>query len=262
MNQHKLKFRIELLRGLVWREVLGRYRGSFFGVAWSLISPLVLLGIYTFAFHDLFGARWPGMPSRHGFATMMFAGLIVHGLLSECLLRSPLAVASNPSFVKKVVFPLTVLPLVPVGSGLFHAALSLSMLVLVALLGGQAITWTVVFVPLVLAPFIVLLCGLSWLLSAIGVYIRDLNQLGGMIATVLLFLSPVFIPESAMPPKYAQWVYANPITLIVVDLRKVMFKAEMPDFLALGIYTVLACAFAALSLMVFRKLRNGFGDIL
>jgi lipopolysaccharide transport system permease protein len=257
-----LKVRADLLVGLVWREVLGRYRGSFFGVAWSLIAPLILLGIYTFAFHDLFGARWPGMPSRHGFATMLFAGLIVHGLLAECLLRSPMSIASNPSFVKKVVFPLTVLPLVPVGASLFHAGLSLCMLVVVAMLGGESITWTAVFVPFVLVPFVILLCGVSWLASAIGVYIRDLNQLSGMISTILLFLSPVFIPESAMPPRYASLINLNPVTLIVVEMRKVLFKGELPDFASLGIYLVLACVMCALSLFVFRKLRSGFGDIL
>lgn len=262
MQSSTLKFRVGLLKGLVWREVLGRYRGSFFGIAWSLVAPLMMLGIYTFAFHDLFGARWPGVASRHGFATMLFAGLIVQGLIAECLVRAPLAIASNPSFVKKIVFPLTVLPLVSVGSAIFHASLSLLMLGLVAVLGGQQVAWTAVFLPVVLLPYLVFLCGLSWLLSAIGVYVRDISQLSGMVATILLFLSPVFIPESAMPTKYAELLYLNPITLIVVQVREVLFGGKLPDFGSLALYLLGAAFFSMASLLVFRKLRRGFGDIL
>jgi lipopolysaccharide transport system permease protein len=257
-----LRFRLELLKGLVWREVLGRYRGSFFGIVWSLIAPLMMLGIYTFAFHDLFGARWPGVASRHGFATMLFAGLVVHGLIAECLTRAPVAITANPSFVKKIVFPLTVLPLVAVGSAIFHAVLGLLMLGVVAAVGGQHIAWTAVFVPLVLFPFVILLCGLSWMLAAIGVYIRDIAQLSGMISTILLFLSPAFIPESAMPAKYAAILHLNPITLIIIETRAVLFDGRLPDFGALAIYLLVACLFSLASLLVFRKLRRGFGDIL
>lgn len=257
-----VRLRLELLYGLTRREVLGRYRGSFFGLVWSLLAPLLMLAVYTFAFHELLGARWPGAEGRQGFATMMFAGLVVHGLLAECLVRSTDAVSRNPNFVKRVVFPLSVLPLVTVFTGVFHASLSFATLCAVSIVSGHALSWTTVFVPLIVAPYIVLLCGLSWFLAAIGVYIRDIVQLSSLLATALLFLSPVFYPATAIPERYRVLANANPVTVIVEQTRRVMFLGHAPDWAALGWYSVVAMLVAILGFWVFRSLRHGYADVL
>ena len=258
----RLWFRVELLFGMIKREVLGRYRGSLFGVAWSLLSPVLMLMVYTFAFHELLGARWPGVSGRAGFAAMVFAGMLLHAPLAEVLIRSPQAIGGQPNFVKKLVFPLTVLPLVTVGTALFHALLGLSVLLLAPLVGGPPLTWTAVFLPVILVPFLVLLAGLSWGLAAIGVYVRDINQLGGLAATILLFLSPIFYPLDALPSKYASLVSLNPLTFMVETTRELLFEGRIPNIGALLVYTAVACVVALIGLQTFRRLRPGFGDVL
>ena len=258
----RLGFRLELLAGMVRREVLGRYRGSLFGAAWSLVSPLLMLAVYTFAFHELLGARWPGVDGRAGFAMMVFAGLVLHAMLAEVLVRSPLAVAGQPNFVKKLVFPLTVLPLVPVGAAVVHAAIALAVLVAACLVAGPALHWTGLLLPVVILPYLVLLSGLAWLLAALGVYVRDIAQVGGLVATAMLFLSPVFYPLSSVPEAYAGIVALNPVTFVVESARGLLFDGRLPDAgLATG-HSIAAIVVAVLGLLLFRRLRPGFGDVL
>lgn len=258
----RLRFRVELLHGMIRRDVTGRYRGSMFGIAWSLVAPLLLLVVFTLAFHELLGARWPAVEGRSGFAMMVFAGMLVHAMLAETLVRAPVAISGNANYVKKLVFPLTVLPLVPVGAALFHAALSLLALLLVAALSGQAVHATALWAPVLLLPFVVGLCGLAWLLAALGVYLRDIAQLGALVATVFLFLSPIFYPVSTIPAKYQTLVGLNPLTFVVESLRAAIFDGVAPSPLPLLVYSAIAAAFAGLGLLLFRRLRPGFGDVL
>lgn len=258
-----LRFRLELLGGLVRREVLGRYRGSMFGVGWSLVSPLMMLVVYTIAFHELLGARWPGVEGRAGFATMVFTGLLLHSLLAEVLVRAPLSVVGQANLVKKMVFPLSVLPIVPVGAALVHALLGFVVLVFASMLGqGQNLQLTALLLPLLLLPFLVLLVGLSWLLAALGVYVRDISQLSGVVATILLFLSPVFFPLSVLPARYQGLVQANPLTWVVEGARGLLFDGRVPSIASTLVYCGAALVVAAIGLVVFRRLRPGFGDVL
>lgn len=258
----RLRFRLELLGGMTRREVLGRYRGSIFGVAWSLVAPLLMLCVYTVAFHELLGARWPGVPGRAGFAVMVFTGMVLHAMLAEVLVRAPTAISAQPNFVKKLVFPLTVLPLVVVGAAVFHAALGLVVVAASPVFGGPGIQWTALLVPAVLLPFVVLLAGLAWGLAAIGVYVRDVAQLGGLFATILLFLSPIFFPLESIPGTWRAVALANPLTFVVEASRGMIFDGHLPDPGALAAYSVIALAVAMGGLALFRHLRPGFGDVL
>lgn len=258
----RLGFRLELLASLVRRDVSGRYKGSLFGIAWSLAVPVLMLAVYTLAFHELLGARWAGAEGRSGFALMVFTGLIAHGMLAETLVRAPVAVAGSPNFVKKLVFPLTVLPLVPVGAAVFHAALAFVVLVLFAALSGATLHWTGLVAPLLILPFVLGLCGLAWALAAIGVYVRDINQLGSLLATVFLFLSPIFYPLSTIPARYVWFVSLNPLTFVVEGLRNALFEGVLPAPLPVLAYSAVAALFASAGLMLFRRLRPGFGDVL
>lgn len=259
----RLQFKLELLVGMVRRDVAGRYRESLFGLVWSFIAPLLMLGVYTFAFHGLFGARWPNAESGAGFAIMAFVGLILHGFVAEILVRAPTAISGNSNFVKKLVFPLTVLPLVPLGSALFHATVSLGVLIgFVLLVSGPQLYWTSLLIPLVLVPYMLGLCGVAWMLAAVGVYLRDLVQLGALISTALMFLSPVFYPMSIIPAKYSGLIALNPLTFVIESVRNMMFHGIVPRALALLLFGVGSILLACFGLLIFKNLRKGFGDVL
>lgn len=255
-----------LLGQLVRREVVGRYRGSIMGLAWSFLHPLLMLAIYTFVFSVVFRSRWSGGPGGgegHGdFAVMMFAGLIVHGLLTECLSRAPGLVLANPSYVKRVVFPLEILPLVSGGSALFHTGVSALILVAANLALGGKLTPYTLLAPVVILPLLLLALGVSWLLAALGVYFRDLGQVIGLVMSLLLFVSPVLYPLEAVPEALQAWVLLNPLTLPIEQFRGVMLLGAAPDWAALGGYVVLSLLCAQLGFWVFQRLRRGFADVM
>jgi homopolymeric O-antigen transport system permease protein len=255
-------------RSLIWqmskREVIGRYRGSFLGLAWSFFNPLIMLLVYTFVFSVVFKARW-GMEmsgSKAEFATVLFVGLIMHGLFAECINRAPALILSNANYVKKVVFPLEILPLVALSSALFHSLVSLAVLI-VAIIGlNFFVPWTAVLVPLVMFPLLVITVGMAWFLAATGTYIRDIGQITGIITTVMLFLAPVFYPLSAMPEQYRSFLFINPLTLIIEETRQALIFGNMPDWSAWSIYFGISLLIAWMGFWWFQKTRKGFADVL
>ena len=151
-----------ILLQFVRRDILGRYRGSLLGMGWAFVTPILMLGVYTFVFVGVFRARWPGAEDGSGvtFALQLFAGLMVFNLFAEVTAQAPNLILSQPNLVKKVVFPLEILPFVALGSGLFHLMLSLSVLLVGALLVNHGLPWTVLLLPLVLLPLLPLLLGI------------------------------------------------------------------------------------------------------
>jgi lipopolysaccharide transport system permease protein len=252
-----------LVRQLAVREVIGRYRGSWMGLFWSFLHPLLMLAVYTFVFGFVFQARWGGqVDNKADFAVVLFAGLIVHALLAECVNRAPHLVLGNPSYVKKVVFPLEILPWVVLGSSLFHAAVSFLVLLCVQFALTGSIPLTVFWLPLVLAPFGLVIVGMSWFLAAFAVYVRDVAQIVGILTTVMLFISPIFYPVSALPPAVQPLLYLNPLTFIVDQVRSVALWGHAPDWIGLGWYTLVGIAVAWLGYVWFQKTRRGFADVL
>ncbi len=266
-----LAWRLELAVQLARREVAGRYRGSALGILWSLLTPLLMLAVYTFVFGAVFKARWTppsaaaaaaAQPSTGEFAIVLFAGLIVFQIFSEVVTRAPSLVLSNANYVKKVVFPLEILPLVAMGSALFHAAVSLLVLFGFMLAVHGAIPLAALWLPVVLAPYCLLILGLTWFLAAFGVYYRDIGQFLGTLVTALMFLSPIFFPLSALPEWIRPWVALNPIALPVEETRGVLIWGKTPDFTGLALYMGVALAVAALGYLWFEKTRKGFADVL
>lgn len=254
----------QLILQLVSREVVGRYRGSIMGLAWSFFNPLLMLAIYTFVFSVVFKARWGnhGSGSQVEFALIMFSGLIMHTLLSECAMRAPGLVLTNTNYVKKVVFPLEVLCWVSLGSALFHTVISLAVLLLAILLVNHALPWTVVYLPLILLPFAIGIMGFSWMLAALGVYVRDIGQVMGMIMTILMFLTPIFYPVSALPESFQIWVYLNPLTWIVEQARNILIFGTPPSLVGSLQSAAIACGLAWFGFWLFQRLRKGFADVL
>lgn len=256
-------------RGLIFqfarREVLGRYRGSLLGLGWSFFTPLLMLGVYTFVFVGVFKARWPGAEQAGGleFAMQIFAGLMVFNLFAEVAGRAPRLVLDQPNLVKKVVFPLEVLPWVAVLSGLFHLALSAAVLLLaILLMKPAALGFSVLALPLVLLPLLPILLGLGWLLSALGVFLRDVGQVMNFVVSLAMFMSPVFYSLNSLSEPMRGWMFFNPLTLIIENVRRVLLQALWPEWEALALYSVVACAFALLAGLFFQITRKGFADVL
>lgn len=253
-------------RSLIWqmtrRDVIGRYRGSVMGIVWSFFHPILMLGVYTFVFSVVFKTRWVGGDStKAGFAIMLFVGLIIHGLFSECVSRAPVLVLNNVNYVKKVVFPLEILAWVGMASALFHASVSTAVLVIFYAAVNASLHWTIVFFPLVLAPFILLIMGLSWFLAATGVFLRDITQTMGIITTVLLFLSPVFYPATALPEAYQAVFNVNPLTFMIEQARDVLINGKLPDWVGLTVYSLVSISTAWAGFAWFQRTRNGFADV-
>lgn len=252
-----------LIKALVKREVIGRYRGSVLGIFWSFFNPVLMLTVYTFVFSVIFKARWNGSSdSKTEFALILFAGLIVFNLFAECINRAPGLILANKNYVTKVVFPLEILPLVSLGSALFHTLISIGvwLIAYVILFGLPHVT--VLMLPLLFIPLLLFIIGLSWSLASLGVYLRDVSQIIGVITTVLMFLSPVFYPVTALPEAYRPLLFLNPLTPVIEQTRNVLFWGKIPDLSVWSIYSTGAILVAWLGFVWFQKTRKGFADVL
>jgi lipopolysaccharide transport system permease protein len=254
-------------RDLIWqmtkREVVGRYRGSILGLFWSFFNPVLMLIIYTFVFSVVFKARWgDGGESRFEFALILFAGLIVFNLFSECVNRAPSLILGNVNYVKKVVFPLEILPLIAMGAALFHCMISFGVLLGFQLIITSSLQWTAIFAPLIMLPLLLLTLGISWFLASFGVFLRDVSQTIGVLTTVLMFLTPIFFPVTAIPEKMRIFIYMNPLTFIVEQMRDVLIWGKLPFWSGWWLSMTVGIVVAWLGLVWFQKTRKGFSDVL
>lgn len=252
-----------LVLALTKREVVGRYRGSFLGIFWSFFHPLFMLAVYTFVFSVVFKARWgDGTGTKAEFALVLFAGLIVFNLFAECFCRAPGIILSNVNYVKKVVFPLEVLPWVGLGAALFHTGISVFVWI-----GAYCLLYglphlTILYLPLILLPLCFFIIGISWILASLGVYLRDVSQVVGLLTTVLMFLSPIFYPINAIPDTYRHILLINPLMPAIEQTRAVLFWGNSPDGVLLGGYYIVMTYFAWMGFVFFQKTRKGFADVL
>jgi lipopolysaccharide transport system permease protein len=254
-------------RRLIWRlarrELAARYRGSLLGTLWMVLTPLMMLLVYTFVFRVVFKARWSaGTDEGNGtFALLLFSGLILFNLFAECIGRAPSLMLENVSYIKKVVFPLEIIPVVSLVSALFTAGTSLAIL---ALFYGPVFglpPLTVLLLPLVMLPLCLLTLGLSWFLAATGVFLRDIRQFIGILITMLMFLSPLFFPVSAIPPSLQPFLRLNPLTTLLEEWRGLLFWGQMPNWGEWGLLTLLSALCAWLGYVWFMNTRRGFADV-
>lgn len=252
-----------LIANLVRREIAGRYRGSFMGLLWSFFNPIMMLLVYTFVFSVVFKARWAGgSDSKTEFALVLFAGLMLFNLFSECVTRAPSLIVGSVNYVKKVIFPLEVLPLVVMGAALFHFAISL--LVWLAFYGifYGAPPPTLALLPLVLLPFLLMTLGVSWFLASLGVYLRDVAQVVGVLVMVMMFMSPLFYPVEALPKDFQYWIRLSPLTFAVEQARNVMYWGHSIDWAGWSKQLGWSALVAWLGFAWFQKTRKGFADVL
>ena len=255
-------------RSLLWqfarRDVLGRYRGSLLGLTWSFLTPLLMLGVYSFVFVGVFRQSWPGAAHGGGleFSLQVFAGLLVFNLFAEVAGKAPNLVVEQPNLVKKVIFPVELLTWVTVLSGLFHLLISSVTLLVVLLVARGGLPVTAFALPLVLLAFLPVLLGLGWFLSAIGVFVRDVGQVMTMVVSLTMFMSPVFYSVKSLSADLQFWMHLNPLTLIIEQVRAVLLLGLWPDWSALGVYAAVAAVFAAAAATFFQLTRKGFADVL
>ncbi len=255
----------QLIVQMTKREVAGRYKGSVMGLAWSFFNPVFMLVVYTFVFSEIFKSRWVGVggdDSKTQFAVVLFVGLIALNLFAEVINRAPGLITSNVNYVKKVVFPIEILPVIAMGAALFHSLISLGVLLIAFIIFNGYLHWTVVFIPLVLMPLVILSLGIAWVLASLGVFLRDVGQTIGLITTVLMFLSPVFYPITAVPERFRPFIMANPLTFIIEQVREVVIWGHTPNWTGIWIYTIVAMLIAWAGFAWFQKTRKGFADVL
>lgn len=252
-----------LIYVLTKREVQGRYRGSVLGLLWSFFTPLFMLAVYTLVFSGVFKIRWgAGTESKTEFALVLYSGLLVFNLFAECINRAPGVILANPNYVKKVVFPLEILPFVGLLTAGYHLLISLGVWIVAYMFLFGTPHGTVLLFPLAILPFGLLILGMSWALASLGVFLRDVSQFTGLAITSLMFLSPIFYQTSALPENYRQLLYLNPLTPAIESIRDLLCLGKAPDPGLMAAYWLTTSAAAWLGFAWFQKTRKGFADVL
>ncbi len=261
-----------IIRQFTRREVLGRYRGSYMGVVWSFLNPLLLLAIFTVVFKFIFAAKFTGNPHEGSFdfALMLFAGLIIYNLFAECLNRAPLLILTNANYVTKTVFPLEILPVTVVLSAVLHLLISFVPLCLgVAFLRAweqpasvpHGLPATILYWPLLLPVIFCWALGLTYILSALGVFVRDLVQAMLAVTTVLMYASAVFYRIDQVPVQYQSFLRFNPIAFFCQQSRDLSvrgFPMEWHGYLGM---LAAGTVFAAVGYRVFMTAKPAFADV-
>jgi lipopolysaccharide transport system permease protein len=255
----------ELICQLTRRQALQRYRGSYLGLLWSLITPLALLLVYTVAFSVILKVHWGrGQQAAGGhanYALMLLAGFVAFNFFSESVLGAPQSVVGNPNLVKRVVFPLETLPLQIVGVALVNSLLSLLVLLAGVLAVQGYIPWTIVFLPLIYVPLILMSAGFTWFFAALSVFLRDVGHLLAVAMQMLFFVTPIIYPASAVPESLRPVLWMNPLSFIVNHFRRVIILGQIPDWRRFGLDIALALMICAMGHAWFMKSRRAFADV-
>lgn len=250
-----------LIRRLLSREISSRYRGFIIGKVWFVMTPLLMLAVFTFVFSQVFAVRWDNVGDPRQLALMLFAGLVIYQFFAELLVRAPGLILEERAYVNKSVFPLYVLPLVATLSALANMAISFLLLILLHLILIGAMPLTALWLPVVVAPLVILTLGIVFMVSATGVYLRDLKQVTPWLGQVAMFLGPVFYPVTSLPPWARDWINLNPISVIIENARATVLFSRAPDFIQLWVYAIVAFGLLVIGIRTFMRLKPGFADV-
>lgn len=256
----------DLLCQMTRRNVEQRYKGSVLGLVWSFVQPLMMLCVYTFVFSVVFKARWgvdiAGADGKGAFAVIMFCGMALFNLFSESVNMSSGCIVGNQNLVKKVIFPLEILPLVQVMTTFILGVAWFVLLFLGAWLILGFVGWTMLLLPAIVLPVFVFTLGISYLVASFGVFVRDTQYVIGVVLQVLFFATPIFYPISAVPEKLRWILEANPLTIFIEQTRRVFLYGCLPDWRFLGIATLVSLAVLQLGYFFFIRTKKGFADVL
>jgi lipopolysaccharide transport system permease protein len=254
-------------RDLIWqfthRAIELRHRGSRLGAFWALLNPLSMLALYFFIFGYIYDTRFGQLAgeTKYDFSLALFLGLSLFHVFTETLSAAPSVILTNPNFVKKVVFPLEVLPVAQLGAAAFHLSVSVGLVLFGSIFGTAGLTWSVLWLPVLVLPLFMLSLGIGWLLSAVGVFLRDIGQITPFAATMLLFASAVMYPPSKIPAGF-EWLRYNPLLQIVDLARRVVLWHEPIAWDKLGYIYACAIVVFAVGATFFALLRKSFAEVI
>jgi lipopolysaccharide transport system permease protein len=253
----------ELIKQFTNREINSRYKGTYLGILWSYLYPILMLVVYTYVFSEIFKAKWnAGSDNKIEFALVLFCGLATFNIFAEVLTKAPTLIINNVNYVKKIIFPLEIFPVISLLSSIVNALISYFILMvgLICFLG--VFHWTFIFFPLVLIPLVLLTLGLGWFFASLGVFIRDIGQILIIAVQALMLLSPIFYPPTAIPKGFQFLLNINPISYVIENMRRVMVWGQLPqwDYLILG--TLISSIICVCGYAWFQKTKSGFADVL
>jgi len=254
---------IHVLFRLSWVQFVTRYRGALFGVFWALLIPLLMLAILTVVFSVIFPSRWGSdIDINVPFAALLFSGLLVHSMCAEVITRSTICITENPNYVKKVLFPLELLPIVIVVGAAIQGLIGFLILLALIILYTGELPMEVIVVPLLLVPYFVFLMGVSWILASIGTFAKDVGHVAGLLVTLLLFVSPILYPVNALPDWMQPYMYLNPLTFVVEEIRQLVIFGKISPVSQYFTYYAAAIASAGVGFKVFECSKRHFADVI
>lgn len=253
----------ELLWQFTLRNVEMRHKGSHLGLIWSFLNPLLMLGLYVAVFGYIFGGKFGVLPNetRVDYALGIFLGLTLFHYLAEVLGLAPALIVGNPNFVKKVVFPLEILPAASAAGAVFHLLISLGLALLSLLLFGQRIPVTILWLPVIIAPVILMGLGISWLISALGVFFRDIGQIVQFLSTALMWASGVFYSAQKYPAAWV-WLRYNPLLLAIDLIRDAALWARPLNYHHLAYVYACGLLVCILGHHAFKRMKPAFADVI
>lgn len=256
--------RRDLIFQLTRREIKNRYKGTYLGLCWPMIVPLFMLTVYSFVFGVILKSSWPY--SRTGgmveFGLTLLSGIVMFNVFSDTLGASATLIVTNPNYVKKIVFPLEILPVVVLNTAIFHGALSLAILFLGTLVFVGAPGWWVLSFPFILVSLCAFTLGLGWIIAALGVFIRDMSHSLNLLLQVGFLCTPIFYDPSRIPERFRWLVAFNPLAAFVMSGRDVLLWRRSPNWIWLGVMMFSSLIVMQAGYIIFVKSKKAFSDVL
>jgi lipopolysaccharide transport system permease protein len=252
-----------LLIQITKKEIQSRYKGSYLGIMWSFIVPLLMLTIYTFVFSEVFEVKWSiDTTSKFDFAIILFCGLNAFNMFAEVTNKSTVIIASNTNYVKKVIFPLGILPMAISLSALFNCIIGYFILVIANLILNGFISAYAYLIIFAIVPLIIFTIGISYIISGISVYLKDMNNIVNILTIVLMYMSPIFYSLDGVPEGFVVFCKMNPITYIIENIRNVLVYNKTIDLPSFGVSMIISTIVYILGYYIFNKVKDGFADVL
>ena len=258
----ELPGRFELILSLARRELLARYKGSALGIVWALLTPIVMIAIFTFIFAGIFGARFGASSSPWDYAIHLFCGLLPWTMFQESVLQSSTTIVSHANLVKRVVFPLETLPLAQTLSAMGNQLFGTLALLVAILLIRQTFPVSLIWLPVLLIPQLLFTLGAAWLIASLGVFLRDITQGISLFLTAWMFLTPIIYPESMVPERYRIFINLNPLTPLIRNYRRVLIEGTAPDWPGLAYFAAFALGSFLFGYWWFARTRKNFADVI
>jgi lipopolysaccharide transport system permease protein len=252
----------ELIFSLAKRELLARYKGSALGIVWALLTPVVMIAIFTFIFAGIFGARFGASHSHWDYALYLFCGLLPWTMFQETLQQSASTIVAHANLVKRVVFPLETLPVAQAFSSFGNQLFATIALLVATLVIQKELHITALWFPLLVIPQLLFTLGAAWLIASLGVFLRDIAQGITLLLMAWMYLTPIIYPESIVPERFRVFINLNPFTSLVRSYRRIFLEGVAPDWSGLAYFTVIAIVSFMVGYWWFARTRKNFADVI